>query len=735
MPPQKRRLTLVFLLLAALARPCFAQNLCLADPATTELPAPPPAPTAQTPAEEPIDILARGRIEVGNDNQGTFSGGVEITSRDWAISADTVTVQGSRVNVEGRVTYTDPNVKVYGEDARVDRDQETIRFTGAGFDMPKRPARGSADEIIIQSDSKVSLLRVLFTTCPADHPAWELHAKGITLDVNGGVGTAHGVKLKFKRVPILYAPYFSFPINDQRKSGFLTPNLSDRDRTGFDLTIPYYLNIAPNYDLTLEPRYMSKRGTQLGSEFRYLLPQSSGQIDFEYLPNDDEAGRTRSYVNYRHRSMFGDGWQILTGIEEVSDDMYFEDLGNSISVTSQTHLNRFVDLGYFAPYWSVITRLQDYQTIDALLTEDQWPYRRLPQMLFNGRWLGRRLTFDSRTEIVDFDRDVGVTGWRFDSTQELSVRFAHSGMYLTPAVAWRQTNYRLDNVAPGQDDSLSRSLPISSIDSGMRFERDAGKNKTWVQTLEPRLLYVHVPFVDQSSLPVFDTILPDFNLVQLFRKYRYVGPDRITDTDQLSFGVTTRLIDAEDGRERLTATLGQTRYLNAQHVSLPDATPNDANASDYVAEMSFGFSNTWNLDVGYQWNSDTDTTARAETRFEYRPQPDRLFGLGYRYRRGTLEQGDLSLVWPAAERWRIIGRYSYSLLEEEPLEQFVGWEYEACCWRFRLVGRRYVSSRTGQVDRAISLQLELKGLSQGASTPEQLLDRGILGYRTISRPN
>ena len=737
MPPQKRRLIPDFWLLAAvaLAQPAFAQNLCLPEPSTTKLPPPPPPPTANPPGKQPIEITARGSIEVGNNNQGTFSGGVEISSQDWAISADRVTLEGNQVNVEGRVTYTDPNVKVFGEDARVDRDGETIRFTGAGFDMPARPARGSADEIIIQSNSKVSLLSVLFTTCPVSKPAWELHAKGITLDVNGGIGTARGVALKFKHVPILYAPYFSFPINDQRKSGFLTPSLSDRDRTGFDLTVPYYLNIAPNTDLTLEPRYMSKRGTQLGSEFRYLLPKSNGQLDFEYLPNDNETNAKRSYVNYRHRSMFGDGWQILTGIEEVSDDMYFEDLGTSISVTSQTHLNRFVDFGYFAPYWSVVTRLQDYQTIDALLTEDQWPYRRKPQTLFNGRWFGRRLTFDSRTELVDFDRDVGVTGWRFDSTQELSMRFARSGMYLTPAVAWRQTDYRLDNVTPGTENKFSRSLPVASIDTGMRFERDAGKSKTWIQTLEPRFLYVHVPYVDQSNLPVFDTILPDFNLVQLFRKYRYVGPDRITDTDQLSFGVTTRLVDAADGRQRLSATLGQTRYLNAQHVSLPDATPNDANASDYVAEMSFGFSTTWNLDVGYQWNSDTDTTARAETRFEYRPQPDRLFGFGYRYRRGTLEQGDLSLVWPAAERWRIIGRYSYSLLEEEPLEQFIGWEYEACCWRFRLVGRRYVSSRTGQVDRAISLQLELKGLSQGASAPEQLLDRGILGYRSIARPN
>jgi LPS-assembly protein len=221
--------------------------------------------------------------------------------------------------------------------------------------------------------------------------------------------------------------------------------------------------------------------------------------------------------------------------------------------------------------------------------------------------------------------------------------------------------------------------------------------------------------------------------VQLFRKYRFVGPDRITDTDQLSFGVTTRLIGADDGRERLAATLGQTRYLKAQHVSLPGELPIGEGSSDYLAEMAMGLAQDWNIDVGYQWNSETDLTARAETRFEYRPKDDRLFGIGYRYRRDLLEQGDLWVVWPIAGKWRVIGRYSYSLLEKEPLEQFAGWEYESCCWRFRMVGRRYVSRSTGDVDSAVSIQLELKGLSQGGRSPESLLDHGILGYRSIAR--
>jgi LPS-assembly protein len=682
-----------------------------------------------------VVITARSFDIGGESDEAEFSNQVEIRTPEGTITAESATFDQDNVDVAGRVTFTAPDVKVYGEDAQFNREAETMQFSAAGFDLPQRPARGSAEEIMIQpKEGKMSLAKVLFTTCPVNDTDWELHARDVRFDTEAGLGTAHGVKLDFKGVPILYAPYFTFPIDDQRKSGFLTPDIGQRDKTGFDLSVPYYLNLAPNYDLTLEPRYMSKRGVQLRNEFRYLMPRSFGQIDYEYLPNDDEFNDSRSYVNYQHDSLFSDNWRLRTGIEKASDDFYFEDLGSSLAVTSQTHLNRFVDLSYYAPYWSLLTRFQNYQTIDPVLTDEQRPYERLPQMLFAGRWFGRLLGFDSTTELVDFDRNVGVTGWRLDSTQEASLRFARAGMYLTPAVALRHTGYWLDGdtLATGADDTPTRSLPVSSVDTGMKFERAAGRDKDWMQTLEPRMLYVHAPFEEQTDLPVFDTILPDFNLVQLFRKYQFVGPDRIADTSQLSFGVTTRLVD-ESGVERLTATLGQTRYLDDQHVSLPGTAPNESNASDYVAEMSIG-REIWNLDVGYQWNSSTDTTARAETRFEIRPQEDRLFGFGYRYRPGFIEQGDVSVVWPAADKWRVIGRYSYSFLEDEPLEQFVGWEYEACCWRFRMIGRRYVSRTTGEQDSAISIQLELKGLSQGAPTPEELLDRGILGYHSFAQP-
>jgi LPS-assembly protein len=733
--PASRRTIIALWLVLGSAPQAFAQELCLV-PEPLDLTPPPPVEDDDGEDASLDDTLEiRSRMVGVSASEATFSD-VEIRYGEGTITAQGASVdQDGNVDLLGRVELTAPEALVFGEDAHYDRDIETVSFSAAGFDLPTRPARGSAQQIEVTSESRISLASMLFTTCPPENVAWEISAKSAELDINGGVGTARGVKLDFKGVPVLYVPYFSFPINDQRKSGFLTPVPGSGERTGFELTVPYYLNLAPNYDLTLAPRYMAERGTQINSDFRYLLPNSRGDFGFEYLPDDEETQTTRRYANLQHESLFGfrDQLQILSGMEGVSDDTYFEDLGTSLAVTSQTHLNRFLDLNYFAPSWSLLTRFQNYQTIDPVLTDAERPYERVPQMVFGGRWGGGLVRFDSDTELVSFDRNVGTTGWRLDSTQEISLRFARSGMFLAPAIAVRQTNYWLDDTAPGEDDVLRRGLPIGSLDMGMTFERETQGRRDWVQTLEPRLLYVHVPFEDQAALPVFDTIVPDFNLVQLFRKYQFVGPDRIADTEQLSFGVTTRLIDAVNGRERLTASLGQTRYLDPQLVTLPGVAPTDTDASDYLAEVAIGMRDAWALDLGYQWNSETELTARTETRLEYRPKDDRVFGIGYRYRRDSLEQGDVSVVWPIAQRWRIIGSYSYSFLDKERLEDFVGWEYEACCWRLRMINRNYVSSRTGESDSSLSIVLELKGLSQRVASPDELLDRGILGYRNIAR--
>jgi LPS-assembly protein len=690
-----------------------------------------PPTDADLPGEQPRVEITAGQVDLSGEEGVEFFNQVEFRYGDRSISAESARFDraGQRLEITGAVTYTDADVAVFGEDAEVDTKNEEILFRGAGFNIPQRPARGTADTISIGNDQTLALESVIFTTCPEGQTDWELMAGEVELDVDQGFGTARSVKLEFKGVPILFAPYLTFPIDDRRKSGLLTPNFSERDRTGLDISAPYYLNLAPNYDLTLEPRYMSKRGVQLNTEFRYLLPRSDGRLAFEYLPDDSDANKRRSYFTYDHETIFDRGWQIVASLADVSDDAYFEDLGNSQTAASQTHLNRFVDVAYQSTNWTLLSRFQSYQTIDSLIAPEDRPYERIPQILFNGRWSGDLFQFETTNELVLFERDVGATGWRMDSTEEISASFTRPGMYLLPALALRHTNYQLDNVTPGDPDTFSRTLPVASIDAGLVFERRPEQESGWLQTIEPRLLYVNVPFEDQSGIPIFDTIEPDFNLVQLFRKYQYLGADRISDADLLNLGVTARLIDAQSGQEKLSATLGQTRYLETQRVSLPDRALNTADTTDYIAEVSIHMTDAWRLDVDYQWDGETNSTARAETSIQYAPEDNRYVGFSYRRREGLLEQGDASLVWPIGQSWRVIGHYSYSFLDEEALDQFLGLEYEACCWRLRLIGRRYISARTGDSDSSISVQLQLRGFSDEGGAPEELLDRGILGYR------
>ena len=719
-----------------IARPAVAQQLCFPeadDIPEVGMPAPEPALTAD--GEERLTISA-GQINLVDENRMEFGGEVAFRYGERSITAERASfdLQTETAEVNGTVAYRDRQVAIFGEDAAVDTRGRIITFRGGGFELPLRGAQGSAEAIQIRGDNTIGLRSVNFTTCVSDPPDWELLARELEMDVDSGFGTARGFRLMFKGLPVMGSPWVTFPLDDRRKSGVLTPSFSNRDRTGADISVPIYLNLAPNYDLTLTTRFTRRRGTQANSEFRYLLPRTTGQLQFEYLPEDAELGFSRSYFGYSNDTRLGEAWQFVANVQEVSDSFYFEDLRNSLSEASQTHLDRALQLSYRAPRWSFLARAQDIQTIDPFINPGLEPYRRLPQFLMSGNWRRNVFRLISRNELVRFDRRIGVTGWRLDLEEELSLDFRRPGMFLTPTLALRQTNYWLDEESverfafPSRETEFSRTLPAASLDAGLTFERTA-PGRGWVQTLEPRALYVHVPFEEQSHLPIFDTVEPTFNFVQLFRKYRYLGADRIADTDQLSVGVTTRLIDLATGRERLAGTLGQTRYLSPQRVTLHQKSFPLGSASDYIAEVVMSLQPSWRLGLDYQWDSEALQTSRTEARFEYRPGEDRMLGFSYRFQEDVLEQGDFSIAWPIGEAWKIIARTNYSFLDEKPLERFIGLEYVSCCWRMQIYGRDYISRRTGESDRSLTVQFLLRGFTDPGESAESLLERGILGYR------
>jgi len=673
--------------------------------------------------------LGAFEMQLGDNPTASMTGGVLLRRDDKLAAAEAARYDPEQraLFLDGGVRYEDPGTLILSRQAEFGYGTGRIRFEGAEFSLASSNARGAADALEINENGTLSLGGVEYTTCPPDSEDWLLQGKSIVLDTGEGVGTARNMKLRFKNVPILYLPYISFPISDARKSGVLTPEIGSSDRSGNEIRVPYYWNIAPNYDATITPRLLTSRGLQLETNFRYLTERNEGSVTADYLSNDSIVDDSRHQLRFNHRTLWNNKWRNRINFREVSDSQYFEDLGGSLSVSSITHLNRNASVDYYSEHLSFFAQAQDYQTIDDAIMPVDEPYRRLPQVLVNANWPVSFLKLGLGSELVNFDRDVGVTGWRFNATPSVEIPISRPGWFFTPAITLDYTRYDLADTLPGAETDATRTVPITSVDTGLVLERMmSGANR--IQTIEPRLLYVNIPYRDQDGLPVFDTIAPDFNLVQLYRKNRFLGGDRIGDTEQVSLGVTTRVLDLDSGRELMTATIGQTRYFSDRDVALPGMPVSTFETSDYIAQVRFGLLRHVNFDIGHQWGTGENGTTKSEARLQYRPAGNRVLNLAYRFRRDSLEQGDLSWSWPMASQWNFVGRYNYSFRDQEVLEQFFGLEYESCCWGLRLVSRRHISTRDGTRDSSFGLQLVLKGMTSVGTAADKLLERGILGY-------
>ena len=693
---------------------------------------PPPAlplPPAAVGVDE-LEIFS-GKAEFKLDGDALFKDQIAIRSGNRILRADGATFDSeTRIfSVAGDVEFRDPESRVRAARAQFNQNTEEIRFDAAEFQLWSVPARGTAEYIEADGTGELRLTNVSYTSCPEGKDDWMLRASSIKIDRDKGVGTARNAHLKFKGVPILYFPYLSYPVTNERKSGWLLPDLGASNQRGIDIAAPYYWNIAPQYDATITPRYMSRRGLQLQSEFRYLARTHHGILTGEYLNDDDVTNKDRALLAWFHRTDFSSNWRGTIDVINVSDSEYFEDLSTGLATTSQTHLRRHMDVEWFNNIWSALLRFEDYQTLDDTIAEEDEPYQTLPQVAIRGfspRGLfGLQYTLEG--EAVYFHREVGVTGVRARIMPEIARSFRYRIFDVEPMVALDYTTYSLTDTLPGESKSPDRTVPIFSLDVSTAFERITNRRQ-WLQTLEPRVMYTYIPFRDQDDLPIFDTIESDLNIVQLFRKNRFVGADRIGDTNQISLGITTRLIESANGTEFLRATIGQIRYLSTLDVTLPDGMPSDSNSSDYLAELGMKLFDNWKMQLGYQWNTDQRETQLAEARLEYRSGDAKIANITYRFRESILEELDISAAWPIGKRWNLVGRYDYSIQDSKPLERFVGVEYETCCWAVRTVWRRNLTRRTGESDTSFSLQLILKGFGNPGTAADRLLDRGILGY-------
>jgi LPS-assembly protein len=690
-----------------------------------------------TPADAPLQLEADAATYQPDSGKTKFTGKAQLSQPGRLLQAQSMTYQSASDTLEaqGEVRLTQPDLILSGSQATYHPQKGEGEVRDASFALPGSAARGEAAKVDLAADGKLTLQQPAYTTCPPDARSWALKADQIVLDRSSGQGTASGAHLQLGDVALPRLPEFSFPIDNRRKSGLLIPSIGYGSDNGVDVTLPYYFNLAPNYDLTLAPRLMSKRGALLGSEFRYLTAERHGELQAEILPDDRvyAGDSTRGGLTWRHAGRPFSGWRSRVDASYLSDAEYLHDLGNGLSSSATQHLQRVAELSRLGPHSAVLLRVQDFQVLDTALMVDR-PYARLPQLQASlDQPLGEHAQLQLDSEYVHFDRDAGVTGQRVDLQPALAMHWSRPWGYVAPRLGVRYTGYLLDRVAPGADDSPDRFTRSVSLDSGLFFDRPLNLGgHAMVQTLEPRLFYLYVPRQGQSTLPIFDTDYYDFRFDSLFREDRFVGPDRVGDTNQLTLALSSRLRDAATGMERLHLGIGQILYFDDRHVVLPGETAQDNSRSALVAGMSALLDSRWRLDSALQWDPDAPDdgqVTRGFARLGWDDHKGHHLQAGYRLRRGETEQTDLAGSWRLNPRTRLVGRWRYSLDRDRSLETLAGVEYGSCCWKVRAVLQRHLDDVTNDANLGILLQLELSGLGRLGSNIDDLMSGGLAGYR------
>lgn len=713
-----------------------------------------------------------------------LSGNVKLQRADQQLQADSIDYNDGTTDYDarGNVRYQEAGQLIAG--TRMQGNSDASRGIADDVRYQLLDARGNG---VAQQGQMLDALhsrysKATYSTCDVGHHVWEFRGQSITINKDTGVGVARNATMRIGSVPFLYLPYFTFPVDRRRKSGFLYPTLGNTSRSGFEISTPYYLNLAPNYDATLDPRMYSLRGPMLAGEFRYLLPDSSGQLNskgqlnVEFAPHDhgDNIGLAKTHGDQRYLVDFSDstrlwqGWQLVASYKHASDSSYLYDFGNALSHATVYSLPSNAAIAGRGKWWNASIGGTIYQNANPFVTDAVLPYRQLPYAKFSmDAPLSNWLEFGADTQAVSFSKIGRVQGQREDIYPYLQGDFGTSAWFVRPKLAYRYTAYQLDGdyrdygyggsltsgtSSPFTQQSPSRSVPIASLDSGLVFDRNTSLFGTrYTQTLEPRLYYLYVPYRNQNNLPVFDSRLMTFDYWQLFSPNQFAGADRQMNANNLTAAITSRLLD-DNGVERLSASFGQVRYLTPQRVQLPNgqntvARSNDWSGSDYVVQLSMQLNDQWRLSSSYQWNPNTARTDVATFEAQRRISLDGVLNFSYYYRRALLEQYSASVVYPLFGDWRLVGAWTYAVpiagvtTPTGTIEALAGVEYDSCCVTLRLVDRNYVNqsyygvarapagSNSNYRDNAIMFEVVFKGLGSSGGQIDPLLRRDILGYQ------
>lgn len=681
--------------------------------------------------DSPIFIDA-DRLHMDKQGKLQASGQVRIRKRGQSVQADEVLYQRQSQQLEaaGDVRLQQNQNLIFGEQLQLNLQSQSGQVTQPGFQLLDTGGRGQARQLTIQDKQHYSLDDATYTTCRPDDESWLLQAGELEIDRQRHVGVARHVRVKFQGIPLIYAPWMSFALNDQRRSGLLAPTFGSTEKGGAEITVPYYWNIAPHRDATLSPRVMEKRGVLFNNEFRYLDAQYRGQLNLDILPWDRVAERRRGRVTLQHQHQLPWGGSAYLNLNRVSDNDYYRDLADQVNATSQVNLPQEAGLHYARSGWQARAMFQQFQTLQDESAPIQAPYTRLPQLTLSGEKYFNRWAASLTSEYVDFGHEQRVNGQRFVVNPAVRYdMFDHPAYYLRPELALHSTVYQIGDNNQGQFEDQSRHVPIFSVDAGAEFERRFDVlGRPQLQTLEPRIFYVYAPYRQQAQLPNFDTAQADFSFAQMFSKNRFFGHDRVGDANQVTLAMTTRILDEQTGRERLQVKAGQRFSIKSPRVFLHRPDDADHNRSDMLVAASGPVTDAWSLQGELQYDPNDSQMQRYNAAAHYRPEPGKVLNLGYRFSRNSFRHVDVSGQWPLSAKWQAVGRWNYSLQDDELLEAILGLEYVRHCWSMRLVAQKFATS-SNEDNTSFFMQLQLNDLMRIGSDPLGLLKDSIAGYR------
>jgi LPS-assembly protein len=713
--------------------------------------------TAKQQEGRPV-FISGATVDGRTDRDTTAIGDAELRKAGSVLKSDRLTyyTADDEVLALGNVRFNRQGNVFTGPELQLRIDANTGTFNNAEFSFPLFSGRGRAQKIDFLGPTQAQFTRAVYTTCPPDQVDWFITADKLLIDEDTQAGSGERTSIVFKGRTLISLPSFAFPLGDGRRSGFLPPTYGASSSAGFDFITPYYIDIAPNRDLTLFPRLMTKRGLQLGSQFRYLENERFGELKYEFIANDRLTGTSRSFTSVAHTENNLLGWRGVFTYRNVSDEQYFIDYARTILYSAERSLPREAVLTRTLADWNLLIRTATYQNI---LENSLAPrYEKLPQLTattlrrdVNGFDINQ--TFDFTT----YRRPLAnqPEGSRFYSQTGVSYPIVRPGWFIKPKVSLHASQYFLERTAWDQQLSpaqpfvnipsrLSRVLPTYSLDTGLIFERDTRFfDRDVRQTLEPRLFYVKTPYRDQSLFPVFDTAVADFNFSQLFSENTFVGNDRISDSNQLTAAMVTRLINPASGSEYLRFALGQRLYFGSQYVTIPGALPQSDTRSDILFAAGGEISKGWTFDAGMRYELGTSDIPRFSLSSRYLPRDGHILNVAVRFKKDDLGQIDTSWQWPITNKMSALGRVNYTFLGKRTdasgalvdargvVESVVGLEFKECCWLGRLVLQRFTTAQSKQTT-ALFFQLELNGLGKVGPDPFDVLRRSIPGYRLPS---